>query len=60
MIAGAGGGFVSSIATCPLDVIKTKLQAQVHAHHNINYLGVWGMPSHPPFSPTLLNNQKTQ
>jgi len=28
MIAGAGGGLVASIATCPLDVIKTKLQAQ--------------------------------
>ncbi|KAF5340669.1 hypothetical protein D9611_007457 [Ephemerocybe angulata] len=28
MIAGAGGGLVASIATCPLDVVKTKLQAQ--------------------------------
>ncbi|RPA79840.1 mitochondrial carrier [Ascobolus immersus RN42] len=26
--AGAMGGFMSGIATCPLDVIKTKLQAQ--------------------------------
>ena len=42
VLAGAGGGFVSSIATCPLDVIKTKLQAQVTAHKDINYLGVWG------------------
>jgi len=25
MIAGAGGGLVASIATCPLDVVKTKL-----------------------------------
>ncbi|KAH8893502.1 mitochondrial carrier [Thozetella sp. PMI_491] len=27
-LAGATGGFVSGIVTCPLDVIKTKLQAQ--------------------------------
>ena len=45
VLAGAGGGFVSSIATCPLDVIKTKLQAQATAHKDINYLGVWGESS---------------
>lgn len=28
VIAGAVGGFTSGIVTCPLDVIKTKLQAQ--------------------------------
>lgn len=27
-LAGAIGGFTSGIVTCPLDVIKTKLQAQ--------------------------------
>lgn len=27
-LAGAVGGFMSGVVTCPLDVIKTKLQAQ--------------------------------
>ncbi|KAI0041982.1 mitochondrial NAD transporter [Auriscalpium vulgare] len=40
MIAGAGGGLVASIATCPLDVIKTKLQAQRAARGQSDYLGV--------------------
>lgn len=40
MLAGAGGGLVASIATCPLDVIKTKLQAQRIAHGHADYLGV--------------------
>jgi len=42
MIAGAGGGLVASIATCPLDVVKTKLQAQIAAHGHSEYLGVIG------------------
>ncbi|KZT11852.1 mitochondrial carrier [Laetiporus sulphureus 93-53] len=42
MIAGAGGGFVASIATCPLDVIKTRLQAQRFARGSQGYLGVLG------------------
>ncbi|CCG84512.1 protein of unknown function [Taphrina deformans PYCC 5710] len=41
-IAGACAGLVSSIATCPLDVVKTKLQAQ----HN---------PSVPPDQTTPKN-----
>ncbi|KIY62169.1 mitochondrial NAD transporter [Cylindrobasidium torrendii FP15055 ss-10] len=40
MIAGAGGGLVASIATCPLDVVKTKLQAQRAIHGQTGYLGI--------------------
>ena len=40
--AGAGGGLVASIATCPLDVIKTKLQAQTIVRGHAGYLGVLG------------------
>ncbi|KAF8969010.1 mitochondrial NAD transporter [Flammula alnicola] len=42
MIAGAGGGLVASIATCPLDVVKTKLQAQRTVQGQRGYLGVLG------------------
>ncbi|KAF9447295.1 mitochondrial NAD transporter [Macrolepiota fuliginosa MF-IS2] len=42
MIAGAGGGLVASIATCPLDVVKTKLQAQRAIQGHAEYLGIWG------------------
>ena len=41
-IAGAGGGLVASIATCPLDVVKTKLQAQRAIQGQLGYLGVLG------------------
>jgi hypothetical protein len=41
--AGAGGGLVASIATCPLDVVKTKLQAQRAVQGQQAYLGVLGM-----------------
>ncbi|OAX36149.1 mitochondrial carrier [Rhizopogon vinicolor AM-OR11-026] len=40
MIAGAGGGLVASIATCPLDVVKTKLQAQRTVQGQQGYQGV--------------------
>ncbi|KAI0917374.1 hypothetical protein AcW1_007425 [Taiwanofungus camphoratus] len=40
MIAGAGGGLVASIATCPLDVIKTRLQAQQAVSGQKGYEGV--------------------
>ncbi|KAI1113034.1 mitochondrial carrier domain-containing protein [Nemania sp. NC0429] len=52
-LAGALGGFTSGVVTCPLDVIKTKLQAQggflpvskgrhVGHHHKV-YSGLVGM-----------------
>jgi solute carrier family 25 (mitochondrial folate transporter), member 32 len=50
-IAGAVGGFTSGVVTCPLDVIKTKLQAQGgfapvqkgrHAGHHKVYEGLVG------------------
>lgn len=40
MLAGAGGGLVASVATCPLDVIKTRLQAQRFKHGSEGYEGV--------------------
>ena len=41
-LAGAGAGLVTAIAGCPLDVIKTKLQAQEFAHGTLGYKGVLG------------------
>jgi len=41
MIAGAGGGLVASVATCPLDVVKTKLQAQRAIYGEPGYQGVF-------------------
>lgn len=48
--AGAGSGLVASVATCPLDVIKTKLQAQQVRYNDKAYLGVFGAPQNnePP------------
>ncbi|KAG8820836.1 hypothetical protein FRC19_008572 [Serendipita sp. 401] len=40
-LAGAGAGLVTSIAGCPLDVIKTRLQAQEFAYGMLGYKGVW-------------------
>ena len=40
MTAGAGAGLVSSIVTCPLDVVKTRLQAQHLARDAQDYEGV--------------------
>lgn len=40
--AGAGGGLVASVATCPLDVIKTKLQAQRFIQGQQGYEGIIG------------------
>ncbi|KAK2615007.1 hypothetical protein N8I77_001786 [Diaporthe amygdali] len=52
-LAGAIGGFTSGIVTCPLDVIKTKLQAQggLHLQRGIHvgqpqmYKGLFGTAS---------------
>lgn len=40
MLAGAGAGLVASIVTCPLDVVKTRLQAQALARNAKDYEGV--------------------
>jgi len=48
--AGAGGGLVASIATCPLDVVKTKLQAQRYSQGQKGYEGVIGQCSLVPCS----------
>lgn len=53
--AGAGGGLVASVATCPLDVIKTKLQAQTIARGHVGYLGVFGVFQHQPMFPVVLD-----
>ncbi|KAH7102559.1 mitochondrial NAD transporter [Auriculariales sp. MPI-PUGE-AT-0066] len=41
VVSGATAGFVSSVATCPLDVVKTRLQAQRTAIAGEGYLGVY-------------------
>ncbi|KAK3996679.1 mitochondrial carrier domain-containing protein [Cladorrhinum sp. PSN332] len=50
-LAGAVGGFMSGVVTCPLDVIKTKLQAQgglaaaarhTGHHRSVRYKGLFG------------------
>jgi solute carrier family 25 (mitochondrial folate transporter), member 32 len=43
MIAGAGAGLISSVVTCPLDVVKTKLQAQGKiVPGSVGYKGLFG------------------
>lgn len=42
MLSGAGAGLISSVVTCPLDVIKTRLQAQEIGRGKVGYEGVLG------------------
>ena len=35
--AGAGAGLIASIVICPLDAVKTKLQAQRAVHGQLGY-----------------------
>ena len=55
-VAGAGGGLVASVATCPLDVVKTKLQAQRLIQGQQGYEGIYGASSgvsYDAFTPTF-------
>lgn len=45
MLAGAGAGLVTSVLTCPLDVVKTKLQASGAGTRPSR--GIIGEPYHP-------------
>lgn len=43
MFAGATSGCINAVVTCPLDVIKTRMQNQGMAvPKHLRYTGIWG------------------
>jgi len=52
-VAGAAAGLVSAVVTCPLDVIKTKLQAGHAFNTSLGAQKTQGVAGKPLFNPLL-------